>query len=147
MRYGVGGIILIEGGVGIGKTRFLHEMVMFRLRRRKTDRARSILSAADPVSQFVPFSGFLEITRHVLRKLRLVEEYRDRATGRSILRLKTRRTRVRHNRGILDRIHLLHSVYPQLQLEVAAPLTTKAAAAAPTMGAACLLYTSPSPRD
>ena len=79
----------------------------------------SLMSAADPISQFVPFSGIFEVSLHMLRKLRCVEEYVEYGTGVRTLKLKTRRTRVSgdvNSSSLLSRLHLLQRVFPQLSM-------------------------------
>ena len=127
---GVGTIMLVVGNLGSGKTRFVHEVLRrqssesapsMRKHSHKLAKVHSIMTVADPINQFVPYSGIYEILLYMMKRLKLVEEFEDRTTGARTVHLKTRKTRVR-NLLILDKIQLLNSVFPQLHPEVDPPL-------------------------
>ena len=154
---GKGGVVLIDGNVGTGKTRLLREVLrearekdfslsstsaskknggrreFLRFGSYKKNEIYTMMSAADPISQFVPFSGVFEVALHMLKRLRCVEEYVEIATGDRLLRLSTKNTKVGERRkgsrrgrengsgthlSLVRRLHLLNRVFPQLGLAV-----------------------------
>ena len=65
------------------------------------NKIHTMMSAADPISQFVPFSGMFEVTLHILKRLGCVEEFIEiGSTGDKALRLRTNKnTRINENRS------------------------------------------------
>ena len=115
---GEGQILLIVGSLGSGKTRFVHEIIR-RQAQQGPERAaiHSIMTVVDPINQFVPFAGIYEVLLHMMKRLRLVEEFEDRNTGVRTVHLRTRNTRL-HDPSTLKNIRILSSVFPQLHPEV-----------------------------